>query len=373
MVNPFSSQIKTQTGYQRVLDEDWAKRLIHNFGMAYEIGGLRLSDSIRIAHIGRVDWDPVTRTFPIDLKEEYPMGAGDNYSFDGQHRIHALIKVAEKLSPNGDGAVWDLPIPVTMLFNQPLHYQAWDFYLANIARKNMSAELGDGLLAYLAKTEGFTAIPTLTREVRNRISNASYNNSRSFAARMGTDKESVFYRRLIGGNEEKAKTTKDKKARPDYPVSLRSLGNVIERDILSTINVRLDDRSHDTEAVYMRARSFFNAVGSILIDPKQKKRNRVFTAAGLKLWGILSPDIFRIATHLYMDAPRSQETFEDILKSTLSRMGGDYEGIHIPGWWLPSRPLRLEDGQGDWGSKVEITYTSIHNIAKAFRDELGRG
>ena len=231
MVVPFSIESTSVAGYQRVLSEEWARKLIHNLGAAYQVGGLRLTESIRISHIGEIKWDCVSRSFSIDLKADYPLGGGENYSFDGQHRIHALKVIAEERSKAGDTAVWDLAVPVTMLWNQPLHYQAWDFYLANVDRRNITPELADAILTYLATTEGVKNIPTLTKEVRNRIDDLSYGNSRSYAARLGNDKASCFYRRLMGGNEEKA--VKDRRPNRDYPVSLRMLGAVIQKDLLS--------------------------------------------------------------------------------------------------------------------------------------------
>lgn len=294
------------SGFQRVLDENRAKKLSSYLEQGIEKGDAFLPTSVFLATDKSIAFDESKNELTIDLGK-----IGSFNVVDGQHRIEGLKLAAEK-----NPKIGEFEISANIAVELDDITQMAHFLIVNTTQKSVDKSVEQQIIARLTEMVDMKDIPTLPRWIERLVQRGEDSVALKIANYLNTEKDSPWFGKIRMANEGKADTSIDQK----------SFVNIIKTHILSASNPI--NSIHDTDKKNQIIKNYWRAISSLLQEGDQE--TVLFKTIGLEIFSMVSITMFH---KLMGQGNFKEETIKNEFQKAFESLPTEYHQIKYPQWW----------------------------------------
>jgi len=310
-------------GYQRVLNENRAKKLCN-----YILGGLEKRDaflptSIFMATDQNIPFNPSNNTIEIDINK---IGAFN--IVDGQHRAEGL-----RMAANLDKRVLDFEIPVNIAINLKEIAQMCHFLVVNTTQKSVDEGVAQRIRARLSGYKNIEDYPTLPEWIEKIIEKGEDKNALNYVDYLNEEEDSPWYNNIKMVNDKTSKGS----------INQKSFVNSIKRYVIVVNNPIYHMKPEDKQ--YKIFLNYWKAITNIIgID----EPTVLFKYNGVELFCRFSVPFFMKVSNKNYEV----STMQALLKQVFENMENHAE-IGNAEYWI----------SGNEGSKINNSALTSINYA----------
>ena len=297
----------SQSGFQRVLDENRAKRLAKYLSEGVTDGDAFLPTSVLLATDKTIPYDEATHEISIDLST-----IGSFNVVDGQHRIEGLI-IAAKENPR----VLDFEISANIAIELDDVNQMCHFLIVNTTQKSVDKSVEQQIVARLTSMIDIKDIPTLPKWIRRQVVRGEDREALLIANYLNTEKDSPWFGKIKMANETKDGTSIEQKSF----VQSTKMYLLTSSNPLNQIT-DFNKRNHILK-------NYWIAIASLLTIPDTE--TVIFKTIGLEIFNLISPTIFQ---KLLLLGSFTVGTFKNELSKALENLPTEYQHLRSAEWWI---------------------------------------
>ena len=299
-----------QTGYQRLLQTNRAKRLADYIIKGQEEKDAFLPTSVFLATEKNIVFNPDNNTITFDIDE-----IGGFSVVDGQHRLEGLRLAAEK---NRD--VYDFELPVNIAYNLSHIDQMCHFLIVNTTQKSVDKGIEQQIISRLTKLNGLEKRLTLPKWIQNIIDRGDVDKALELVKYLNTTEDSPWQGKVRIGTQSKT---------PKTTINGGSFVKMIENHIMTTSHPlhHIDDLERERGAFL----NYWKAIANLL-EPDDESQTVLYKHIGALLFSMFSTPFFYKMNAI--NEGYEVKKMEDILKNCFDNMDGEYEGVGSSDWWL---------------------------------------
>lgn len=298
------------SGFQRVLDDNRAKKLASYLEVGIEKGDAFLPTSVFLATDKGIPYDESKYELTIDLRE-----IGSFNVVDGQHRIEGLKLAAEK-----NPKIMDFEISANIAVELDDITQMAHFLIVNTTQKSVDKSVEQQIIARLTDMVDMKDIPTLPRWIERLVQRGEDSVALKIANYLNTERDSPWCGKIRMANEGKSNTSIDQK----------SFVTIIKNHLLSASNPL--SSVHDTDKKNQIIKNYWRAISSLLQQGDQE--TVLFKTIGLEIFSMVSITMFH---KLMGHGNFKEETIKNELQKALEALPSEYHQVKYPEWWQRGR------------------------------------
>ncbi len=299
-----------QTGYQRLLQKNRAKRLRDYIIKGQEEKDAFLPTSVFLATEENIAFNAENNTITFDIDE-----IGGFSVVDGQHRLEGLRLAAEK---NDD--VYDFELPVNIAYNLPHIDQMCHFLIVNTTQKSVDKGIEQQIISRLTKLNGLETRLTLPKWIQNIIDRGDVDRALEFVKYLNETEGSPWQGKIRLGTQLKT---------PKITINGHSFVKMIENHIMPESHPlhHIDDPERERGAFL----NYWKAISNLL-EPDDGAQTVLYKHIGTLLFSMFSIHFFHKMNAI--NDGYEVEKMETLLQNCFDNMDGEYEGVGSSDWWL---------------------------------------
>ena len=325
-----------QTGYQRLLQKNRAKRLADYIIKGQEEKDAFLPTSVFLATEKNIDFNAEnnTITFDTDIIGAFSV-------VDGQHRIEGLKIAAEK-----DSRVLNFQIPVNIAYNMSDVEQMCHFLIVNTTQKSVDKGISQQIISRLTRSEGLQKRPTLPKWIQNIVDRGDVDRALGLVEYLNETEDSPWQGKVRMRLQPKT---------PAMTTNQASFVTIIEKNIMTESHPlhHIDDPERERGAFL----NYWKAVANLL-EPDDGADTNLYRSAGVLVFSFFSTPFFYKMNAI--NDGYEVEKMETLLQDCFDNMDGEYEGIVSPDWWLSGSGQTIGINSGV-ASRISIAMTKALN------------
>ena len=298
---------KTDSGYQRVLQENRAKKLANYIQEGQESRDAFLPTSVFLATEKNIVYDETTHKITFSTNE-----LGSFSVVDGQHRLEGLRIAAEK-----DRRVLDFQIPVNIAHNMPFIHQMCHFLIVNTSQKSVDKAVEQDIYARLSQMKHTEDIPNLPKWIQKIVDKGEISKALHIAQYLNSEPESPWHGKIQMANELKS---------GKHTIKQGSFVNYLNKYLLLPSNPIYQINVLDTQKRILL--NYWKAIANILDDGTNSV---LFKTNGLSVFANFSAALFSKIHST--DTNYKVESIQDLLQHCFDSMEGEYDDLGYPEFW----------------------------------------
>lgn len=264
---------RTDSGYQRVLNESRAKKMAQYLRRAAEKGKAFLPTSIFLATERSLKYSKRDGMLRLRERGDRPFNV-----VDGQHRIVGLVEAA-KICPD----ISDMEIATTIAVNMSEFEQMCHFYVVNTTQKSVDKGIEQRILARLTslrKKEGLEELPDwVVKQVEKGLDHKAV----QIVERLNRDRRSPWRGNILMANQM------DEGGRA--VATQTALVSSLKKYVLVPSHPLASDE-FDVEGISVALGNYWSAVASLFVDASDVRGSNVFKTNGMSFFHIISMTVF---------------------------------------------------------------------------------
>jgi len=339
-IDRLDASVKSEQGYQRVLDERRKKKFADYLVNAWKEGDAFLPTSIFLATDKNIEYDKETNTISFDTNT-----IGSFNVVDGQHRIAGLIEAVER-----EPELKEFQIPVNIAVNLDEISQMCHFLIVNSTQKTVDKAIVQQIHARLTNMVEFEEIPTLPKWIQRQVLKGEDRDALIITEYLNTDNDSPWKGKVLMANDQ-SKT---------FTIKQNSFVASIKKYILSANNPIM--RTDDTLKRNKILKNYWKAISNILNKNSILDDSALFKTIGLDLFNQVSPAVF---SQLFLNKNFKTETIEELLKKAFDKLDPDYIKMSFSNFWEKGK-----DASGLNQAAVRKYATALNKAISISKDEL---
>jgi len=339
-IDRLDASVKSEQGYQRVLDERRKKKFADYLVNAWKEGDAFLPTSVFLATDKNIEYSEETHSISFDTNIIGPFNV-----VDGQHRIAGLIEAVERVP-----AIKEFQIPVNIAVNLDEISQMCHFLIVNSTQKAVDKAIVQQIHARLTNMIEFEEIPTLPKWIQRQVLKGEDRDALLITEYLNTDNDSPWKGKILMANDQ-SKT---------FTIKQNSFVSSIKKYILSANNPIM--RTDDTLKRNKILKNYWKAISNILNENSILDESALYKTIGLDLFNQVSPAVF---SQLFLNKNFKTETIEELLKSAFDKLEPDYIKMSFPNFWKKGK-----DASGLNQAAVRKYATELNRAISISKDEL---
>jgi DGQHR domain-containing protein len=292
-------------GYQRLLNKARAKRLADYILKGQANQDAFLPTSVFLATDKSITFNANENTIEIDTAVVCPFSV-----VDGQHRLEGLRMAAEK-----DQRVHDFELPVNFAVKLSKLEQMCHFLIVNTTQKSVDTSVEQRIVARLSAALEVEDLPSLPRWILNVVEKGEVQKALNYVDYLNKTQGSPWFGKIQMANADSDTAT----------INQRSFVKAIVKYVLTANNPLSVVKDFEREK-----RIFLNYWKAIQNHLDDGKSSVLYKYNGVELFCKFSIPFFM---KLLDKGSFTVKTMDDLLKSCLENVEGDYAGVGHPEWW----------------------------------------
>jgi DGQHR domain-containing protein len=318
------------SGFQRILDENRAKKLANYLEQGIERGDAFLPTSVFLATDKKIAFDEAKNELLIDLDQ-----IGSFNVVDGQHRIEGL-KIAAERNPK----IAEFEISANIAVDLDDITQMAHFLIVNTTQRSVDKSVEQQIIARLTEMVDVKDIPTLPRWIERLVQKGEDSVALKIANYLNTEKDSPWFGKIKMANETNSDTS----------INQKSFVNIIKDHILSASNPI--NSITDTDKMNQIIKNYWRAISSLLQNGEQE--TVLYKTIGLEIFSMVSITMFH---KLLAQGNFKEETIKKEFQKAFEVLPSDFQQIRFPQWW--------QRGQSASNINKSAARKIAHEISKA--------
>lgn len=292
-------------GYQRLLNTARAKKLADYILKGQDSHDAFLPTSIFLATHKAIEFDAQTNTIEINTAE-----VGSFSVVDGQHRLEGLRMAAEK-----DPRVLDFEVPVNIAINLPKIVQMCHFLIVNTTQKSVDKSVEQRIIARLSDALDVEDLPSLPKWIFNIVEKGEVEKALKYVDYLNETEGSPWFGKIRMANAEGDGGT----------INQKSFVKAIVKYVLTANNPLTIIKDFEKEK-----KIFLNYWKAIELNLDDGNSSVLYKYNGVELFCKFSIPFFM---KLQDRGSYTVQTMNQLLKSCLDNVEGEYAGVGHPEWW----------------------------------------
>lgn len=292
-------------GYQRLLNKARAKKLADYIVRGQDSHDAFLPTSVFLATDKSIGFDDVRNVIEIDTSLVGPFSV-----VDGQHRLEGLRMAAEK-----DERVHDFELPVNIAINLPKIAQMCHFLIVNTTQKSVDKSVEQRIFARLTDALDVEDLPSLPKWILNTVEKGEVEKAIKYVDYLNETIDSPWYGKIQMANSDSETAT----------INQKSFVKAIVKYVLTANNPLTIVKDFEKEK-----KIFLNYWKAIKANLDDGNSSVLYKYNGVELFCKFSIPFFM---KLQDRGSFTVNTMQELLRSCLDNVEGDYAGVGHPEWW----------------------------------------
>lgn len=292
-------------GYQRLLNKARAKKLADYILRGQDTQDAFLPTSVFLATDKSISFASKDNTIEIDTAVVCPFSV-----VDGQHRLEGLRMAAEK-----DPRVHNFEIPVNIAIKLGRLEQMCHFLIVNTTQKSVDTSVEQRIYARLSEALEVEDLPSLPRWILSTVQKGEVEKAIKYVDYLNKTKDSPWFGKIKMANSEPDKAT----------VTQASFVKAIVKYVLTANNPLSIVKDFEKEKKIFL--NYWKAIENNLDDGNSTV---LYKYNGVELFCKFSIPFFM---KLQDKGNFTVKAMDELLKSCLENVEGEYAGVGHPEWW----------------------------------------
>jgi DGQHR domain-containing protein len=295
-------------GYQRLLNKARARKFADYIVRGQDTQDAFLPTSVFLATSKSIDFDPTDNTIEIDTSAVTPFSV-----VDGQHRLEGLRMAAEK-----DERVNDFEIPVNFAIKLSKIEQMCHFLIVNTTQKSVDKSVEQRIYARLSSALDVEDFPSLPTWVSKIVEKGEIEKALKYVDYLNKADDSPWFEKIQMACVDSDKADKT-------TITQRTFVTAIVKYVLTANNPLPTFKDLEKEKKIFL--NYWKGIRNILDDGSSSV---LYKYNGVELFCKFSIPFFM---KLQNKNSFTVATMEELLRSCLDNMEGEYAGVGHPEWW----------------------------------------
>lgn len=302
----------TQEGYQRILNEDRARRLSRHLTEANDEGYAHLPTTVFLATDKSADFDEDTQILRFDKGLVCPL-----IVVDGQHRIEGL-----RLAVDNKPELLDFKLPVTLATDLDDTHQMYHFFIVNTTQVPVDTGLRQYITRRFTNMQGVEELPYTPHWLARSIRSGRDAQALKVTEFLNERPESPLCGRIQMANDPNGKNK----------IRQSSIVNALKAQVFTASNP-LSVQETDIDRASRIMLNYFRAVDDTFVKGRDGNVTGVYKSNGIFFFLGISKWIFNVLYSSTNDF--TVKSIASVIEAALDEIDDPYRGMVSPDWWMP--------------------------------------